>query len=1025
MSPDQFEDLLFKSTSQELREAVSGLDEKTRRSLSKTAQSAYSSITRNKAAKGASERVQKFVANRKGEVWDFWNAPINVRVALGLYAVAPLSGVKKQNLFVHGNEATRAMFGILEDRKPDWLGDWVAWKLEQEWHGLKFDQVHGWIKQGLMEKPDTPEYYSFYADQLDIYINKKRNHGVQPADYVPLSTRLHNDPLLLEDALSIFRCENRALLTDNWRAEHAHPEYESWSDALIRLVELGDLKREDLLDASLAALSEDQKNNQLSGNHKFHARLEPTLDELAQRETAYRELLAHPTGHVVKFALTQMAALDKAGRADRGALLTELQLIYQGAGIGNAKSALRLAGRIAKSDKKLHPAVLTSVIPALDHEDTGLQEAALKLITQYKEVLTEDHRADIERAGDFLAPSLKPQAFSLLGKNARADISPESGAALDTLLKEVQTLPLDIRKAYGLEGLAEDSPFSPRQISGDFRTLRVLHLTQPITPIENHDALYTAIAKALETIDSATEIELIIDGISRLGRNTSPDFVQRLDPLLKRMSAGNIDTSRGFTHSWDGLGHGVEDLVKAWITGRIAKRNILGKYYPHNRAAQPMIGHLSAIAKRVIKGVLQNRLSTPTHEGGWIDPRIWVDRAQTLVDSGLKSDVPDVCYSMLRLAPDYRDEAAKGVDTLPQPWRAVGRFLFGLDERPDTSVKVHPVIWLSAARARDPYADWSEALSGLHLTETAADGLRPAEYKWGNVTTETKPRWSKVPIKTTEFSIEAGAVASAAALSGKKPKTRASFFKRMKPKTVLTDGAIPTASLAANLKAGRWNGRAGSSWLFEWMTLLWPQNPSSIYARATYAFHLDGDASSWSTGHGYLNALFQANRPWGETGHLLMARGVASKNADIRGYVIDALIEGAESGQFDPVLFGSILEKMIHGGGVKLGRVAEALSRVAEISPLHAAMVSICLSRLIPQIDRKAHALSRLMEIWLESLAASGRTTGHTENHWLSAFKGASKSAKAAKKIEALVFNVALDKAVRAQALEARLALLP
>lgn len=1025
MSPEHFEDLVFKSTSKELRRAVADLDDKTRRSLSKTAQSLYSSVSRNKTAKGASERVEKFVTKRKGDVWSFWNAPINTRAALALYAVAPLSGVKKQNLFVHGDGANEAMFGILEDRRPDWLGDWVQWKLEQEWHNLNFEQVYAWITKGLMEKPETPEYLAFFVNGMDVYISTKHNHGIQPSDYIPLSNRLRNDPVLLADALEVFRCETRALIIDKWRTGRAHPKYEPWGQALIRLVELGDLKRDDLLNASLDSLSEDLKNNQLSGNHKFHSLLKPTDNELAQREQSYRELLAHPTGHVVKFALAQMAALDKAGKADRSALLSELPVIFQAPGIGNAKSALRLAGRIAKSDKKQQPAVLTSVIPVLDHEDAGLQEAALKLIAQYKTALTPDHETEIERATDFLAPSLKSQAFTLIGKDLQTDIMPESGEELEALLAEVRSLPAELRKTYGLDSLVKDGPFSATLISDNFRDLRVLHLAEPVTRIESHDELYTAIAKALETIETATEIELIIDGISRLGRNGSPNFAQRLDPLLKRITSRGTETSRGFTSTWNGLGYGVVDLVQAWITGKVPKRNVLEKYYPHNRAAQPMIGHMSAIAKRLTKGVLQNRLCTPTHEGGWIDPRIWVDRAQALVDSSLKSDVPDVCYSMLRLAPDYRDEAANRVDDLPQPWRAVGRFLFELDDRPDTSVKIHPVIWISAARARNPFADWSEALSGLHLKETAPDGLRPAEYVWGNVTTESKPTWSPVTIKSTVYTIDAKPTLNSESGLQKSSKARASFFKRMTPKTVLTNGALPTASLASNLRDNRWSGGAGSGWLFEWMTLFWTQNPASIYARATYAFHLDDNASSWSTGHGYLNALFQANRAWCETGHLLIARGLASKNADIRGYIIDALIEGTETGQFDPDLLASILEKMIAADGVKLGRVAEGLSRVAEVSPLHAALVSMCLTRLMPKIDRKTHALSAMMEIWLESLAASGRVVGEAENLWLTAFKGSSKSAKAAKKIKALIFNTALDRAVRAQALQARIAVLP
>ncbi len=1022
MSPEQFEDLLFNSKSKDLRSAFSGLDEKTRKSLSKTAQSAYSSISRNKASKGASERVKKFIANRKGDSWTHWNAPINMRAGLALYAVAPLSGVKRQNLWIHGQDNQAAMIGILEDRRPDWLGEWVQWKLEQEFHHLSFKQVYGWIRNGLMEKPDTPEYYTFFVNGVDIYLTKNNRHGVQPNDYQPLSTRLRKDPVLLGDALAVFKYENRALTTDKWRTENAHPKYQSWSAALLDLIETDDLDRDSLLDASLESLSEDLKNNQLSGNHKFHSLLGPTEDELAIREKSYRELLIHPVGHVVKFALAQIVKLEKAGQADRKVFLSELPMIFQGAGKGNAKTALRLAGQIAKSDSKLRKTVISSIIPALDHEDSGLQEAALKLISQYKGALNTDHKREIERATQFLAASLKPQALALIGKEAEEDIATVSAEEISCLRDEVRAVPDDIQELYGLKALLEDGPFTPSLISSDFGKLRVLHLSEPLSPLQDHDELYTAIAKALETIETASDVELIIDAISRLGRNSSPEFLQRLDPLLKRLKSGGTETSRGLTRTWDALGHAIVDLVQSWITGKITKRNFNGPYYPHNKAAQPMIGHLQALAKRISSQSVQTRLCTPTHSGGWIDPRIWVERAKAVSASGQKSDVPDVCYSMLRLEPDYRDEAAKSVDDLPQPWRAVGRFLFGVDDLPNLSVKIHPVVWICAARARDPFADWSAALSGLRLTEAAPDGLHPAQYSWKTVTSEEKPKWSRVPIKTTRYSIQATPVELDNTGPHETPKI--SFMKRLKPKSNLPGGAIPTACLAMNLDSNRWSGGA-SGWLFEWMTLFWPQNPNAIYARATYAFSLDENASSWSTGHGYLNALFQANRPWGQTGHLVIARGLASKNADIRGYIIDAMIDGVEHGQFDPERLASILQKMIVSDGVKLGRVAEGLTRVAEVSPLHASLVSMSLSQLLPKIEKKTHALSTMMELWLETLAASGRTAKEEDLPWLASFKGASKSTKAAKKIMELAFNPALDSAVKAQALEARLNILP
>jgi len=155
----------------------------------------------------------------------------------------------------------------------------VEWKLEQEFNNLDFETILKWMKDGLIEKPDTPEYYSLYIRSVDIFLSKKHQHGIQPEAYEPLSKRLREDPILFEDVLTVFKYENAALSMNSWMEGNAHPV---------------------LLDVSLDSLSEDLKNTQLSSNHKFHLRLEPTEDEIEAREQSYRELLTHPVGHVVK-----------------------------------------------------------------------------------------------------------------------------------------------------------------------------------------------------------------------------------------------------------------------------------------------------------------------------------------------------------------------------------------------------------------------------------------------------------------------------------------------------------------------------------------------------------------------------------------------------------------------------------------------------------------------------------------------------------------------------------------------------
>ena len=58
----------------QLQKAFAPLDEKERASLSAAAQKIHGQLFRNKANEGASSRLRQFIAGRKGEIWQIWNA---------------------------------------------------------------------------------------------------------------------------------------------------------------------------------------------------------------------------------------------------------------------------------------------------------------------------------------------------------------------------------------------------------------------------------------------------------------------------------------------------------------------------------------------------------------------------------------------------------------------------------------------------------------------------------------------------------------------------------------------------------------------------------------------------------------------------------------------------------------------------------------------------------------------------------------------------------------------------------------
>ena len=75
----------------------------------------------------------------------------------------------------------------------------------------------------------------------------------------------------------------------------------------------------------------------------------------------------------------------------------------------------------------------------------------------------------------------------------------------------------------------------------------------------------------------------------------------------------------------------------------------------------------------------------------------------------------------------------------------------------------------------------------------------------------------------------------------------------------------------------------------------------SYYQYAALFLHqrFNENTSRDAPAHFFLSALFEPARSWGDMAHLALCIGLTSKSADARGFAIDALISGIESGHAD------------------------------------------------------------------------------------------------------------------------------
>ena len=163
------------------------------------------------------------------------------------------------------------------------------------------------------------------------------------------------------------------------------------------------------------------------------------------------------------------------------------------------------------------------------------------------------------------------------------------------------------------------------------------------------------------------------------------------------------------------------------------------------------------------------------------------------------------------------------------------------------------------------------------------------------------------------------------------------------------------------------------------------------------ARRMDDESHGLAPWFGFLQSLFQKNRPWGEAGHLLLCLGLVGRNADVKGLAVDALIDGIDGRLFDPRAFVEVMTRLCAGQWVKLNRLAEGLLRVAQVSALHARVVSEALQTWLPLLDLQDRGAFHLLEVLVEIQAVTRRPLAEPAQAALRSVRGSGKTAKLAK----------------------------
>ncbi|MEW5822145.1 MAG: DUF6493 family protein [Cyanobacteriota bacterium] len=992
MNQDDLESFIANADCDGLAEAAEKLTESERKKISRAAQNLYKQIEKSRlnvvmiSGKSVVEELEflkKWIKEiGKPDVYEQYNT-----AGLAVLAFCSFTSARKINARFYEKNKEDTLIKILSDRKPEWINEWINEKLKGEWQQISWETLRTLINNGICSKPDSDDYIRLMAVGLPSYNFKEADK------YIPLSNKIKEDPSLLDDEIwKLFKVETNAFIYD-WENHASLPaNYESWVGCICKLSTEGLLDRQKLINSSLKGLTSGFKNNMLSGYIKVHDKLEPSVDEIHQRQEIYLDLLLSQSSHVVTFALKILKELDKNNLLDDEKFVNSISILFNITTKSQPLAALKILTKILKRSPELINNGIQGIITGLIHQSVDVQSEVISILEEYINADDTNSINAIIMQKDSIAQSLQNKIMNIISKanlsefktimvnNCSSSIDDYNvnynveSYCSDEIKSRISNLSENVREKFGLVYPVidlNDDLFLP--FDCNINDLKIIPSLQIVKPIDNTDELLETVAHALETVDSAIEVERIIDGISRLCNKKDSTFERLAEPVFKRAEKlGELEGLNRLVSRWGGS-NALQDLLSTWLS---SKRLLPKRKFAIEGPMRFIENRIYDISERVSKNISAPLLSFPTHENGWIDPEILIERIIMIKKLNINIASHDFIQALLRITPDNRAAALEKSLAIKGPEGKIIQYALGADDKPGWTDNKLSSLWLAAGRARFPYSTLDD-FKKLKLIANLPDTIEPAKYSWTSSQKEYVDQWSKKTYYHPDLTISSG------------------NFKI--PDNVSSEW--PTVLMHVQDKIYHSVYFTNSAWLNQWIRMIWPQNVESYYAAGAKALlsRIDYNASSHEPIYMFLEPMLEKYRTFSELSYIDLTLALSGKDADARGLAIDIMAEAIQNSRIHYKLFGKTIAGISKGEWLKLNRLCDSFTEVSRLSPTHAYVVcKIIMAWLSNQkeLPRDAHYILSLLN---ELIIQLGITMDRITCHPLNSIKGTGKTAKLAK----------------------------
>ncbi|WP_329341700.1 DUF6493 family protein [Streptomyces sp. NBC_00663] len=503
------------------------------------------------------------------------------------------------------------LIDVLADRETDWLAD-VVHRLAQRPPSARvpYELMAGLVRLSACQVPTTQAYVEGWMRHIGSIW--------QRGDTV--LTRLRKDPHLPQLVAALFETDDIGGALQ-WPAEEGP---NSWTGALAQLTAEGALERGAMVHACVSRLLRDGTGADHRGFLRLLKALDLTREEERERTAEWLALAADAPSVVASHAQSVLGGLALDGE------LSARQLAEMSGGVlfrtekKLVRAQLVLLGKVMARDAATADELLPAAAQAFGHEDSDVQERALKLVERHIKKAGPETRSELAETARQLIPALRTRAAASLGM-APADMEP---VVHEEVLPPV---PEPVRLGPAPESVAE---------------------------------LAEEVGALLASRGDVASFERTLDGLVRHAHDDRDALVEALGPVVARLWWATADAEHIRENTYFNNYPHLQ-LVLAALLGKVRTQTLhaavqhgtTGQTCVHSALDRAFQARISEVAFRIRTDPLPFLLSTPSWSTGLLEPDELVDRLASYRRLGARPSDADFAQALLRVRRGNRTAA--------------------------------------------------------------------------------------------------------------------------------------------------------------------------------------------------------------------------------------------------------------------------------------------------------------------------------------------------------------------------------